>query len=78
MMNSLVPANIVLLHCSPVPPPERYYGRAAVDLENLPSKGRHHALECFVARCKVRMARTVVLVRGDDRIVCPDFAHVIR
>lgn len=58
-----------------MPPAERHDGRPAVDLEDLPGKGRHHALEGLVARGKVRVPGAVVLVRGDDGVVRPDPDH---
>lgn len=71
----LVPTDIVLLHGTPVPPAERHDGRPAVDLEDLPGKGRHHALEGLVARGKVRVPGAVVFVGGDDGVVSPDPDH---
>lgn len=51
--DELVESDVVALHLSPMPPSEGDLGRAAVDLEHLPRKRRHHSLESLMRLSEV-------------------------
>ena len=52
-----------------MPPPEDDLRRPSVDLEHLPGKGGHHALERLVRRVEGAVCGTIVLVGGDQDVV---------
>ena len=61
-----------------MPPFEGDRWWTTVHLDDLPSKRRHHSLESLVARGKVGVLRTIVLVRLNDGVVSTDIEHVFR
>ena len=74
--NSLVDANVVELHLTPVTPAEGDGGGTRVDLEDLPSEGRHHALESAVRVLVAVLLGVVVLRLGEEGVVGADTDHL--
>lgn len=51
--------------------------RSRVHFKNFPSKGWHHTLESLMARIEVWILRTVIIIGGNDSIVCTDIEHML-
>jgi len=72
----VVEADVVVLHDTPVAPAETDGWRAAVDFEDFPGEGGHHAFEGLVRGGEVGVVGVVVLVGRDDRVVGSDLVLV--
>ena len=73
----LIESNVIILHNTPVSPSESYLWWSTIDFQHLPCKCRHHSLESLVAAGKVGVLRAVVLIRGDNSVICADLKHML-
>lgn len=77
LVDLLVERSVIILHPTPMPPPESDLWWPTVDFKHFPGECRHHALEGFVADRDIVMYWTIVLTRWQDCIVSSLLEHVI-